>query len=772
VEKEIKYSITLGPHLMDVLSKLYTDIPWAIVREYVTNARDGHVALRKQGKEPPKPIEIHVPNQLEPWFEVRDYGIGMSAHVVETVYTSYGMSLKNDNNDEIGGLGLGAKCGFAYEEGAGHWTITSFHDGEKIIYAAARDSRNMPTLTHMGTVPTQEPNGIAIKIPVSVSDVKAFRDATARLLRRFDEAVTITGDREGLQKGVYAPLQYTKRDDNFGWRPPKSGEKGVFVVMGSVPYPVDIYNDALGFTGVDRQLLDKQGSVDVFFDIGELDIVPSREGLSYTPHTVTKLKTRFSTIVEDAFTNAQDNLNKIDKIWDLFNFVEEDPDLYAIVRNKSSLFGNGKCLMWKGKALTDVIGTSYVDFEVDEILKKAGADLTRAYIVRFSRDWRSVRRDDSLFSTKHSRCPQDAKGAPIAETIGILPKNRQLLKPPTFLINDVKTGGIAACKKMLKRDAQRSTSYFLVTGDKNLDKDKLSAALDGHPVGYLSEHAESFIQQNNVVSAYAPAALKSYKSDGEYFTETEIDLNKPHIYVQLYRDTVHRDPFVDKILGGHKWFERLYKGMVAAGILKEDEVLVGIPTSRMSLIKKRSHFKPLHGKPLAKFIKYVQTTPLPTAATGDDPLEQRLKALSTYNFISEADQFKFKAMKHLVDPNSKLGQFMAKLQQLQKDLHNVKDVLHQADILKQSRRLLPDNETFNFPAPVPGKGTLAIDMGKLEAYDNWLAEKHYPLLYSPLTYRYYYWGDKKPYEKFPAQFAQYVRLMDQEGEFLKNEPKL
>ena len=113
-----KFTIRMDAHMASILSGLYSDIPWAIVREYWSNAEDGHAALIKQGKTPAKPIEVHVPNRLEPWFAVRDYGIGMDHDTVFNIYTQYGNSLKNDDNVQKGGFGIGAKSAFCYPDGA------------------------------------------------------------------------------------------------------------------------------------------------------------------------------------------------------------------------------------------------------------------------------------------------------------------------------------------------------------------------------------------------------------------------------------------------------------------------------------------------------------------------------------------------------------------------------------------------------------------------------------------------------------------------------
>ena len=45
IQETIEYGIEVTAQAMEVLSGLYSDIPWAIVREYGTNMLDAYVKL-------------------------------------------------------------------------------------------------------------------------------------------------------------------------------------------------------------------------------------------------------------------------------------------------------------------------------------------------------------------------------------------------------------------------------------------------------------------------------------------------------------------------------------------------------------------------------------------------------------------------------------------------------------------------------------------------------------------------------------------------------
>lgn len=81
-----------------------------MIRELSCNAKDAHVDAGKGDV----PFEIHLPNDLEPWFAVTDFGIGLSHEDVTGLYRTYFDSTKTKSNDVTGQFGIGSKSPFAY----------------------------------------------------------------------------------------------------------------------------------------------------------------------------------------------------------------------------------------------------------------------------------------------------------------------------------------------------------------------------------------------------------------------------------------------------------------------------------------------------------------------------------------------------------------------------------------------------------------------------------------------------------------------------------
>jgi sensor histidine kinase regulating citrate/malate metabolism len=97
-------------HIMSILTDLYSDPEYAVIREYSTNAFDSHIEAGQT-----RPIEVTLPTDLAPFLTIRDFGIGLDAEGIESIYSLYGASTKRNTNDQVGMLGLGCKSALTYK---------------------------------------------------------------------------------------------------------------------------------------------------------------------------------------------------------------------------------------------------------------------------------------------------------------------------------------------------------------------------------------------------------------------------------------------------------------------------------------------------------------------------------------------------------------------------------------------------------------------------------------------------------------------------------
>lgn len=354
VQSVKKFTIKAGAHMMQVLSRLYKDPIDAMVREYMTNMHDAYVALRRKNPNAQIiPPILQLPTMLESTLIFKDFGVGMSKDTVLEVYTQYGNSTKNDSNDEVGGFGLGSKTAFAYNGGVS-WSVESRYEGEKHIFMAYMGEDNVPTLAHVSSEPTTEPSGITIKIPIKRGDDARCYNAARRYVPFFPMDIDVRGDE---QQKVERELPYAVRGKKWGIRTTGHARSSITVIMGNVPYMVDWtallggdrygYNrdlNRLGLTPSHQNFL-SYNAVDLFVDIGAVNIVPSRDDLEYTDRTKDAIKAAFAEMWPELVTVISGEMASAKTEWDAiqrFRNFQSIPQIKSVVTE----------FVWKGKKLS------------------------------------------------------------------------------------------------------------------------------------------------------------------------------------------------------------------------------------------------------------------------------------------------------------------------------------------------------------------------------------------------------------------------------------
>ena len=300
---ESQFKMKTSRKAFQILSDLYSDKALAIVRELGCNASDSMVAAGKSDK----PFLIHLPNALEPWITIQDFGTGISHENIYNIYATYFESTKTNTNDQIGCLGLGSKSPFCYSD---NFMVTSIHEGVKSIYNAYFNEQNTPAIALMSRAETTEGNGIAIQIPVKADDFTNFQQAVQKSFRFFPIKPIITGGKvEWLDE---KPIFTGK-----GWEAyNKFGYNECYAIMGGVTYPVNTHKlDSKYFS------LARKGGLVLYFDMGELDFTPSRESLSYCDQTIKALNDKFAFVESDIKVKLSQILSDKTNIMDAIRSV-------------------------------------------------------------------------------------------------------------------------------------------------------------------------------------------------------------------------------------------------------------------------------------------------------------------------------------------------------------------------------------------------------------------------------------------------------------------
>lgn len=302
-------------------SGLYANKVRAIIRELSCNAVDSHVASGRKDT----PFDVHLPNSLEPWFSIRDYGTGLSHEQVTNIYTTYFESTKTESNEFIGALGLGSKSPFSYTD---NFTVTAIKDGIKGVYTAFINEQGVPSIAKMMDEQTTDPSGVEVKFSVNDRhDFDKFRSEARHVYEYFKLRPVISGNGDF---GFKDP-KYTDKDIIPGVHVTEESHRS-FAIMGNIAYPIDIPNkEDVGDLGA----LLSCGLV-MEFNIGELDFQASREGLSYIPLTIESIKNKLEKLNSQLSVHVAEEANKISNLWEraYYLYKRHDKTLWKNAVNK------------------------------------------------------------------------------------------------------------------------------------------------------------------------------------------------------------------------------------------------------------------------------------------------------------------------------------------------------------------------------------------------------------------------------------------------------
>ena len=288
-------------------SGLYANKIRAIIRELSCNALDSHVSAGF----PDKPFDVHLPTSLDPHFSIRDYGVGLNHEQVSNIYTTYFESTKTDSNDFVGALGLGSKSPFSYTD---NFTVIAIRNGVKGIYTAFINELGIPNIALMMQENTEEPNGIEVKFAISdQSDYYKFRREADEVYLHFPVKPNI----------LNADFQFSSKEyetENIipGVHCYKNTRRGSVAIMGNIAYPIEI-PQADKVLGKLSHLLNC--SLEMHFQIGELDFQASREGLSYIPMTVAAIRNKLECLNKEIKNKLKTEVNNISNLWDKAVFL-------------------------------------------------------------------------------------------------------------------------------------------------------------------------------------------------------------------------------------------------------------------------------------------------------------------------------------------------------------------------------------------------------------------------------------------------------------------
>jgi hypothetical protein len=320
-----QFTIAANGKAFTVLSDtLYQDKIGSIVRELSCNAYDSH---KEAGKED-IPFVIHLPTTVEPYFSVKDFGIGMDAETVSNVFTSLFVSTKEGSNNSVGAFGLGSKTPFAYTDS---FTVIAVKNGISRTFSMYKDEDGLPMHAMLGQKETDESNGVEIIIPINnISDRRAFSNAIVNQLHFLPTRPVITGSEYPVE-WYSEPTEILVEYGRIKVFVHKYGQDRVkydaCAVMGPVGYQINfniLAEKIPNHSKVIQWLANRKCRI--YFNIGDISVTPSRENLSYDTRTLKAFNDAFNGFLDHIVKSYNDNMQGLKSPLERAKFLSETND--------------------------------------------------------------------------------------------------------------------------------------------------------------------------------------------------------------------------------------------------------------------------------------------------------------------------------------------------------------------------------------------------------------------------------------------------------------
>ena len=490
--EESQYTIEATAKAFSILSDgLYANKIRAVVRELSTNALDAQI----DNGNPTEPFNVHLPNDMEPFFSIRDFGTGLSHEDCMSLYTTYFRSNRTDSNEVAGCMGLGSKSPFAYNDS---FSVESFYNGQHKVYSAYKNEKEEPVFALMSSKETQERNGLRVSFPVNSDDNFDFEEEAKQLYTFFAVNPNITGEEIEIKSPNYliegSDWAIHDGDDerDYNW--------DACAIMGSVCYPISADTIDSEEKSIQHIL---RGNIDIHFDIGEISVTPSRESLSYNEYTKKNILKKLNRIIGEIGEILESKLEACETLWDARLLYGDLKGSDKMLNSLSGVFDTND-VMWRGEKMFEKNSTSIPVWEI------TGLDCQRFH----KGMWR-----DTVQNEKE---------------VGAVPCKTDIL----FYLDDLGRGAISRCKTYIESNSEKD--IYLVRGGDEAIKSFLEK------MGMLPSVLKnvSTLEKATPASSGGRSRTRSkaciYEKSGgwspnDHWNDEEVDLETGGIYVEIYR---------------------------------------------------------------------------------------------------------------------------------------------------------------------------------------------------------------------------------------------
>lgn len=352
-------------------SNLYSNPLGSMIRELSTNAYDAHIDAGKREE----PFIMTLPNSLEPTFKLRDFGPGLSHAQIMSVYTTFFESTKTESNDVVGCLGLGSKSPFGV---ADSFTVTSFYNGKRTVYSAFLNDARIPSIAKFAEFDTDEENGIELEVAIKEEDFYTFNREVNHQLKYFKTKPIIQGNSDFKWN---TDEEYVYEGTN--WKM-SNGGGSARVIQGQIQYPISVNDMGKAYNNADDAIKAILGSSILFeVPIGDVNIAPSREALSYDDRTSENIIEAATTILKELPSMINKAIDDCETAYAArLKYKEIVSSLNMSYYHKDALIkriGTDGTVMWKNVT----VGSSLIEVPEKDI--NAARLFTKSYSGRYQK---------------------------------------------------------------------------------------------------------------------------------------------------------------------------------------------------------------------------------------------------------------------------------------------------------------------------------------------------------------------------------------------------
>jgi len=279
--------------MWDMLQNPYKNNIGSIIREITSNCFDSHAEAGITDA-----VRItYGKDETGLYVNFQDVGVGLSPERVQTIYTRYLKSTKENSNKFIGAFGIGSKSPLSYQD---LFYIKTRFNGVEYNYLM-RKGESAPVVDLLNKKLTTERNGTEIKVNIkSEADLIKFLKETQSQLQYFTN-VDINVDNlkqyytvgynynssvTHLLENFEVPYKIIE-GENFIYKTDNNAFSELHLTIGSVAYPIDWTN--LGE-------VKNNTPVALKFEIGELAVIQTREDIRYTESNIKAIRDKIKAL--------------------------------------------------------------------------------------------------------------------------------------------------------------------------------------------------------------------------------------------------------------------------------------------------------------------------------------------------------------------------------------------------------------------------------------------------------------------------------------------